>query len=78
MLESPFNKVAGKACNFIKKGLQQRFFRVNIMKFLRTSFFTEHLRWLPLNLHKKFRRGPGRLLNVFSPFSLRPVFRGMG
>ena len=40
--ESLFNKVAGhkvaglKVCNFLKKRLQQRCFRVNIAKFLRT------------------------------------------
>ena len=36
MLESLFNKIAGlKACNFIKKKLQHRYFTVNIGKFLR-------------------------------------------
>ena len=36
-LESLFNKVAGlQACNFIKKGLQQRHFSVKFAKFLRT------------------------------------------
>ena len=29
-------------------GLQQRYFLVNITKFLRTAFFIEHLRWLLL------------------------------
>ena len=32
MLESLFNKVAGlKACNFIKNGLQHRYFPVNVL-----------------------------------------------
>ena len=40
-LESPLNKVAGlQAWNFIKKRLQYRCVRVNIMKFLRTAFLT--------------------------------------
>ena len=42
-----FNKVTAlKARNFIKKKLQHRCFPVNIAKFLRTTFFTEHLKWL--------------------------------
>ena len=37
MLESLFNKYAGlKACNFIKKRLQHKFFPVKFAKFLRT------------------------------------------
>ena len=40
VLESPFNKVAGrKACNFIKKRLKRRCLPVNIAKVLRTSIF---------------------------------------
>ena len=35
-----------QACNFIKKRLRHRCFPVNAPKFLRTSFLTEHLRWL--------------------------------
>ena len=38
----------GGACNFIKKRLWHRCFPVNFAKFLRTPFFTEHLRWLLL------------------------------
>ena len=30
-----------------------------------------------LNLHKTFRRRPGRLLNVLCTFSLRPVSTGL-
>ena len=29
-----------------------------------------------LNVHKTFRRRPGRLLNVLCTFNLRPVFLG--
>ena len=42
MLESVFNS------NFIKKRLQHKCFPEKFAKFLRTSFFTEHLRWLLL------------------------------
>ena len=35
-----------QACNFIKKRLLHRCFPVNILKFLRTPFFAEHLWWL--------------------------------
>ena len=31
---------------------------------------------LKLNVHKTFRRRPGRLLNVLCTFNLRPVSRG--
>ena len=49
MLESLFSEVAElKVCNLIKKRLQHRCFPVNIVKFLRTPFSTEHLRWLLL------------------------------
>ena len=47
MLESLFNKAAGlKALNFLKKRLQDKCFPMTFMNFLRTPFFTEHLRWL--------------------------------
>ena len=49
VLESYFNNVAVlKDCNFIKKRTQHRCFPVNIAKFLRTAFFTKHLRQLLL------------------------------
>ena len=39
MLDPPFKDVAGlKACNFIKKSLQDRCFHVNIEKFLMLLF----------------------------------------
>ena len=31
-----------------------------------------------LNVHKTFRRRPGRLLNVLCTFNLCPVFAGLG
>ena len=30
-----------------------------------------------LNVHKRFRRGPGRLLNVLYAFNVRPVSTGL-
>ena len=41
-----FNKVAGRLAPLLKKSLWHRCFLVNFEKFLRTSFLTEHLRWL--------------------------------
>ena len=44
MLEYLFNKVAGRQfCNFIKNKLQQGCFPVNIAKFLKNTYFKEHL-----------------------------------
>ena len=45
-----------KATNFIKKRLQHSCFSVNFAKFLRTAFFIEHLRWLPLNKFSLYRQ----------------------
>ena len=46
-----FNKVAGlRPGTLLKKSLWHRSFPVNFAKFLRTSSFTEHLRWLLLNV----------------------------
>ena len=51
VLEFLFNKVAGpKACNFIKNFFHHRYFPMKFAKFLRTAYFTEHLRWLPLKI----------------------------
>ena len=51
VLESLFNKVAGfQACKFIKKRLQHKCFSVKFVKFLRSPFFTEHLRCLLLKI----------------------------
>ena len=45
VLQLSFNIVARlEACNCIKKRLQHRCFLVNIVKFLRTTYFEEHLR----------------------------------
>ena len=44
-----FTKVAGlrlRPATLVNKRLWHRYFPVNFGKFLRTSFFTEHLRWL--------------------------------
>ena len=52
---SLFNKVVGlKPWNVIKNRLQQRCFSVKFAKFLRTPFFTEHLRWLLLEIERHF------------------------
>ena len=49
VLESLFNKVQGPlACNFIKERLQQRCFSARLAKFLKRTFFKEHLGWLLL------------------------------
>ena len=45
-----FNKVAGlRPATLLKKRLWYRYFPVNFAKFLRISFFKEHLRWLLLS-----------------------------
>ena len=41
-----------KASHFSLKRLQHRCFPVKYAKYLRTHFFTEHLRWLPLNIFR--------------------------
>ena len=49
MPQSLFNKVAVLTpVTLLKKRPWHRCFPVNFVKFLRTSFFTEHLRWLLL------------------------------
>ena len=51
VLKSLFIRIADpKAFNFIKKRLQRMRFPVKFPKFLRAPFFTEHLRWLLLEL----------------------------
>ena len=44
-----FAKFTGKA-TLLKKRLWHRCFPLNFMKFLRTPFLTEHLRWLLLHI----------------------------
>ena len=47
-----FNKVAGlRAATLLKKRLWHRCFAENFGKYLRTPFFSEHLRWLLLFLN---------------------------
>ena len=49
-----FNKVAGlRPATLLKKRLWHRCFPVSFVKFLRTPFFTEHLRWLLLKRNGK-------------------------
>ena len=46
-----FNKVAGlRPASLLKKRLWHRCFPVNFAEFLRTAFFTEHVRWLLMDL----------------------------
>ena len=55
--ESLFNKVVGlRPATLLKKRPWHRWFPVNFVRFLRTSFLTEHLRWLLLEacLYKQF------------------------
>ena len=50
-----FNKVTGlRRGTLLKKRLWHRCFPVNFAKFVRTSFFTEHLRWLLLVISPNF------------------------
>ena len=45
-----FNKVVDlRPATLLKKSLWHRCFPVNFAKFIRTPFFTEHLRWLFLD-----------------------------
>ena len=39
-----------QASTLLKKRVRYRFYPVNFAKFLRTTFFTEHLRWLLLDI----------------------------
>ena len=48
-----FNKVKGSA-TLLKKRLWHRCFPVNLVKFLRTPFYIEHLWWLLLKTRKVF------------------------
>ena len=45
-----FNKVAGRPATLLKKRLWHRCFPVKFAKFLRTTFLSEHLRWLLLRV----------------------------
>ena len=49
MSKSLFNKVAGlRPVNLIEKRIRRKCFPVNFAKFLKTTFFIKHLRWLLL------------------------------
>ena len=50
-----FNKVARlRQATLLKKSLWHRYFPMNFANFLRTPFFTEHLRWLLLKLKHNY------------------------
>ena len=55
-----FNKVAGlRPATLLKRRLWHRCFLVNFLKFLRTTFFIEHLWWQLLEIvrgNKKYQR----------------------
>ena len=54
VLEFLFNKYAGlKTWNFNKNRLRHRYFPVELAKFLRTPFFTEHIQWLLLEISQE-------------------------
>ena len=60
---SHFSAMSGlQVCNFIKKRFQHRCFPVKFAKFLRTPFFTEHLRWFRLHVKQNI----SELLAVFN------------
>ena len=44
-----FNKVAGGACNFIKKETLAQVFSCEFRKISKNTYFKEHLWWLLLN-----------------------------
>ena len=44
-----FNKVAGQACNFIKKETLAQVLSCEFREISKNTFFTEHLRWLLLS-----------------------------
>ena len=49
-----FNKIVGlRPANLFKKRFWYRYFPVNFLKFQRTPFLTEHLRWLLLEVIQK-------------------------
>ena len=57
-----FNKVSGLGpATLLHARLWHRSFLVNFVKFIRTSFFTEHLRWLLLIINSFF--------NLFHPWA---------
>ena len=69
------NKMASKACNFIKKRLWHRCFPVSFVRFLRTPFLTEHLWFLfhPVSLNKN-----RKIITYYSHFFLHFGFSFTG
>ena len=68
-----FNKVAGRPAILLKRRLWHRCVPVNFAKFLRTTFFTEHLRWLLLKTPQYPRKG-GKSLPEYLIFQGSSVF----
>ena len=66
-----FNKVAGlRPATLSKKRLWRRCFPVNFVKFVRPSFFTEHLRWLLLYIYVTSCLLYSFIMTMFNLFSL--------
>ena len=60
-----FNKAAGfRAATLLKKRLWHRCVPVSFVRFLRTPFLTEHLRWLLLNPAKHRKIAPEQILDT--------------
>ena len=69
-----FNKVAGlRPAILLKKSLWHRSFPVNFAKFLITTFFTEHLWWLLLNIFSLSYPNLFPLV-LWSPYNIRNLF----
>ena len=69
-----FNKVAGlRPPTVLKKSLWHRCFTANFAKFLRTHFFTEHLRWLLLCTEFYNGETGGRLIQQVNEHSEKDV-----
>ena len=66
---------ACEACNFIKKRLRDSCFPVNLAKFQRTPFLTEHFRWLLLLLLTQGKNLNCSIYLLFPKFSRLLVAR---
>ena len=61
-----FNEVAGlRPATLLRKKLWHRCFPVNFAKFLRTTFFTEQLRWLLLDIQAVCTQVASNICTVF-------------
>ena len=71
MLESLFKKLAGWSSGYLSKKIfpGRRCFPVNFAKFLRTHFFTEHLRWLLLHFLRLLLFSFKKWLNSYCHFA---------